>query len=185
MPVGTARLKLVREVAVCTRRGRPPCEGRPLLPFGAPGSLSRRQPRSRLASGPDGTCGRDGRGLVLLPLVSGVVAAFPVPAGAGRSVPHTVAAAAAFIALAAWPAVGGRRGPGLPWGLRSGVCAGASAVLFGLLGWFYVELVTGGLQLGLAERVAAGAQALWPLAVVITCYWRQSLARRPSASPAM
>jgi hypothetical membrane protein len=114
-----------------------------------------------------------------------LVAAFPVRAGAGRSVPHTVAAAAAFIALAAWPAVGGRRGAGLPWGLRAGVSAGASAALFGLLGWFYVELSTGGLQLGLAERVAAGAQALWPLVVVITCYWRQSLARRPSPSPAM
>ena len=113
-----------------------------------------------------------------------LVAAFPVRAGAGRSVPHTVAAAAAFVALAAWPAVGGRRGAGLPWGLRAGVSAGASAALFGLLGWFYVELSTGGLQLGLAERVAAGAQALWPLVVVITCYWRQSLARRPSASPA-
>jgi hypothetical protein len=48
-----------------------------------------------------------------------------------------------------------------------------------------VGLGTGGLQVGLAERVAAGAQALWPLVVVITCYWRQSLVRRPSASPAV
>jgi hypothetical protein len=31
---------------------------------------------------------------------------------------------------------------------------GASAALFGLLGWFYVELGTEGLQVGLAERVA-------------------------------
>jgi hypothetical protein len=60
-----------------------------------------------------------------------LVAAFPVRAGAGRSVPHTVAAAVAFIALAAWPAGGGRRGAGLPWGLRAGVrhclaCSGGS-----------------------------------------------------------
>jgi hypothetical protein len=114
-----------------------------------------------------------------------LVAAFPVPAGAGRSVPHTVAAAVAFTALAAWPAVGGRRGPGVAWGLRAGVSAAASAALFGLLGWFYVELAAGGLQLGLAERAAAGAQALWPLVVVSTCYWRQSVARRPAASPAL
>ena len=109
----------------------------------------------------------------------------PIALGAGRSVPHAAAAVVAFIVLAAWPAVGGRRGPGLPWGLRAGVSAGASAALFGLLGWFYVELGTGGLQVGLAERVAAGAQALWPLVVVITCYLGQSLARRPSVSPAM
>ena len=48
-----------------------------------------------------------------------------------------------------------------------------------------MELATGGLELGLAERVAAGAQALWPLVVVITCCRRQFLARRPSASPAL
>jgi hypothetical protein len=71
------------------------------------------------------------------------------------------------------------------WGLRAGVSAAASAALFGLLGWFYVELAAGGLQLGLAERAAAGAQALWPLVVVSTCYWRQSVARRPAASPAL
>ena len=33
-----------------------------------------------------------------------------------------------------------------------------------------MELSTGGSQLGLAERVAAGTQALWPLAVVLGCY---------------
>ena len=101
-----------------------------------------------------------------------LVAAFPVPAGGGRSVPHTVAAAVAFIALAAWPALGGRRGPAVPWVLRPAACVGASAALLCLLGWFYVELGTGGMQFGLAERVAAGAQALWPFVVVITCYRR-------------
>ncbi|HEY6275937.1 MAG TPA: DUF998 domain-containing protein [Streptosporangiaceae bacterium] len=113
-----------------------------------------------------------------------LVAANPVPAGAGHSVPHTVAAAVAFLALAAWPAAGGRRGPSVPWVLRPAVCAGASAVLLCLLGWFYLELVMAGMQLGLAERVAAEAQALWPLAVIVMCYRRQSLARRPSAGPA-
>jgi len=113
-----------------------------------------------------------------------LVAANPVPAGGGRSVPHTASAAVAFLALAVWPVAGGRRGPAVPWVLRPAVCAGASAALLCLLGWFCLELVTGGVQLGLAERVAAEAQALWPLAVVCTCYRRQSLARRPSADPA-
>ena len=113
-----------------------------------------------------------------------LVASYPVPAGGGRSVPHTVAAAVAFLALAVWPVAGGRRGAAVPWVLRPAVCAGASAALLCLLGWFCLELVTGGMQLGLAERVAAEAQALWPLAVVIACYRRQSLARRPSAGPA-
>jgi hypothetical membrane protein len=113
-----------------------------------------------------------------------LVAANPVPAGGGHSVPHTVAAAVAFLALAVWPAAGGRRGPAVLWVLRPAVCAAASAALLCLLGWFCLELVTGGMELGLAERVAAEAQALWPLAVVITCYRRQSLARRPSAGPA-
>jgi hypothetical membrane protein len=117
-------------------------------------------------------------------VATALVAAYPVPAGAGHSVPHTASAAVAFLALAVWPAFGGRRGPAVPWVLRPAVCVGASVALLCLLGWFYLELSAGGRQLGLAERVAAEAQALWPLAVVITCYRRQSLARQSPAGPA-
>ncbi|MDP9417533.1 MAG: hypothetical protein M3P48_06825, partial [Actinomycetota bacterium] len=35
-----------------------------------------------------------------------------------------------------------------------------------LVGWFAVELRSDSPRVGLAERMAAGAQALWPLAVV-------------------
>ena len=42
----------------------------------------------------------------------------------------------------------------------------ATAVLLGLMTWFAVELR--GEQTGSAERAAAGAQALWPLAVVLS-----------------
>jgi hypothetical protein len=42
-------------------------------------------------------------------------------------------------------------------------------VLFALLVWFAVDLVTGSAQVGLAERVMGGAQAAWPLAVVLSC----------------
>lgn len=114
-----------------------------------------------------------------------LVAANPVTAGAAGGTPaHTVAAAVAFVALTAWPVLGRRPGPAVPWALRPAVGAGATAVLLGLLGWLYAELSTGGGYLGLAERLAAGGQALWPLAVVLACYGRQSRGRRLSAGPA-
>jgi hypothetical membrane protein len=92
------------------------------------------------------------------------VAAFPLPAGGGSSAAHGVAAAVAFAALALWPAaaVPGRRA-GLP---ASGGTT-AAVLLLALVGWFAVELVTGGPRVGLAERLAAGAEALCPLLVVL------------------
>jgi hypothetical protein len=78
---------------------------------------------------------------------------------------HGIAAGIGFAALALWPAAAARRGGvGV---LRPAVTVGASAVLTGLLGWFVVELQGGGDLTGLSERAVAGAQALWPLVVVI------------------
>jgi purine-cytosine permease-like protein len=54
-----------------------------------------------------------------------------------------------------------------PAPLRLRVRLVAAAVLVGLVGWFAVELVTQGQRLGLAERMAAGTQSLWPLVVVV------------------
>jgi hypothetical membrane protein len=93
-----------------------------------------------------------------------MVAAFPQPRQ-GNSVAHTAAAAVAFVALGAWPACAGRRRSRAPL-LTPAAAAAASAALLGLVAWFVLE-VHGG-QRGLAERAAAGAQALWPLAVVVT-----------------
>ncbi|MGQ0572664.1 MAG: DUF998 domain-containing protein [Pseudonocardia sp.] len=93
------------------------------------------------------------------------VAAFPLPE-TGDSAAHAVAAGIAFVSVAAWPAVAGRSGRSVPAGLRRPVALAAAAVLLGLVGWFAVEL--NGPRVGLAERVAAGAQALWPFAVVLT-----------------
>jgi hypothetical membrane protein len=104
-----------------------------------------------------------------------LVAASPLPAGGGGSVRHTIAAAVGFITLAFWPVLSARREPSVPATLRPRACAGATAVLLALLVWFGAELMGGG-QVGLAERVIAGAESLWPLAVVLTCYRRQSLA---------
>jgi uncharacterized protein DUF998 len=85
-----------------------------------------------------------------------LVAAFPLPAGDGHSAAHTAAAALAFGTLAAWPALVPRP-----------VDRVAAGVLLGLVGWFAVELIGDGARVGLSERVAAGAQAIWPLLAVL------------------
>ncbi|GAA0369352.1 MULTISPECIES: DUF998 domain-containing protein [Micromonospora] len=95
------------------------------------------------------------------------VAAFPLPAGGEDSVPHTLAAAVAFGALALWPALAAprtttTRGPArrrAPW-------AALTVALALPVAWFVAELASGGERIGLAERVAAGAEALAPLLVV-------------------
>ena len=93
-----------------------------------------------------------------------LVAAFPQPAH-GNSEAHTAAAAVAFTALAVWPIFASKGSSRAPLLSRS-VSAAAVCVLLGLVAWFVAELY--GDKRGLAERVASGAQALWPLAVVIT-----------------
>jgi hypothetical membrane protein len=97
-------------------------------------------------------------------LATGMVAVFAQPAH-GNSRAHTAAAAIALTALAIWPLFAGRRGLSAPL-LTRGASAGASVVLVGLVVWFAADLHGG--QRGLAERAAVGAQALWPLAVVVT-----------------
>ena len=110
-----------------------------------------------------------------------VVAVNPEPAAGGGSLPHTFWATVGFIALAAWPLGGRSRGTSVPYGLRPDVSARAAVVLAGLLVWFGAELISRGMQIGLAERVLAGAQAAWPLTVVLTCWWSQSRARMQPA----
>jgi hypothetical protein len=114
------------------------------------------------------------------------VAASPLPAGGGVPARHTVAAALGFITLALWPVFSAKRGHRAPWALRPPACAAASAVLVALLVWFGAELNLGGGQVGLSERVIAGTESLWPLAVVLTCCWAQSRHRAragPAAAP--
>ena len=110
-----------------------------------------------------------GRLILIAGAVAGtLVAAYPEHAGSG-SVPHAIWASLGFAGLAGWPAGAWRRGPPVPWGLQPAVCFGAVAVQLVLLAWFVAELVTGAGQAGLAERVVAAAQAIWPLAVVLSC----------------
>ncbi|MFY1701564.1 DUF998 domain-containing protein [Micromonospora sp. WMMA1923] len=136
------------------------------------------------------TLGAGGRALLALGGVATVaVAAFPLPAGGGSAAPHTVAAAVAFGALALWPAFAppaATRGPTTPGPRPAGSEAGRhpstrttpegyadsrlrwvalSVGLLVLVAWFVVELAGGGDRVGLAERVAAAAEALCPLLV--------------------
>jgi hypothetical membrane protein len=104
-------------------------------------------------------------------LATVLVAVFAQPAY-GNAVAHTVAAAVAFISLGAWPLAAAGPPTAAPL-LRRPTSAMAAIGLLGLVVWFAAEIHGG--QRGLAERAAAGAQALWPLAVVVTT--RRALAR--------
>ena len=115
-----------------------------------------------------------------LVLVAGGIAGILVavsPDRGGGSLTHGIWAAVGFIALTVWPAGGCKRGLSVPWGLRPGVAASAVAVLLGLLVWFVAELFSGGALVGLAERVLGAAQALWPLAVILSCRSGQARAQ--------
>jgi hypothetical protein len=98
-----------------------------------------------------------------------LVASSPEPAGGGGSVRHTFGAVVGLVALAAWPVAARQRGPSVPWGLRPVVSASTSVVLLVVLLWFGAELVTGGGQAGLAERLLGGMQTLWPVLVILSC----------------
>jgi len=95
-----------------------------------------------------------------------LVAASPLPR-TGGSAPHGVAATIAFASLALWPLLATGRAPGTPWPLRPAASLTATAVLLTLVGWFAVQLSGDGAWIGAAERAAAGAQAIWPLVVVL------------------
>jgi len=95
------------------------------------------------------------------------VAAFPQPE-VGSSPAHVRAATVGFVALAGWPALAWRRGGPVPFGLSFPVATAAAVALLGLTCWFATELYGDGDLVGLSERMTAGAQALWPLVVVIS-----------------
>ena len=121
------------------------------------------------ALGPAAAAGRLVHGLGGLATL--LVAAFPLPADGRSSSAHTAAAAVAFVSLAVWPAFAWTRPrvPGRPVAtfLAPPACAAATGTLLVALAWFFTEQFVGGQRVGLAERVAAGAQAVWPLAVVL------------------
>jgi len=110
-----------------------------------------------------------------------VVAALPVDVWPRA---HGAAAAVGFGALALWPACAWvRGGSGV---LRPVVAAGVATSLVGLLALFVAELQgltpDSGAATGLAERALVGAQALWPLVVVVALRSGRTDSARSSAS---
>jgi hypothetical membrane protein len=106
-----------------------------------------------------------------------LVAAFPIPVE-GPAVTHVVSATSGFLLLAVWPAFGVRRSANAAAVVRPSVALPAAATLLGLVAWFGYEFThdyDDG-QVGLAERFAAGAQAIWPLVTVVLA--RRGLAKR-------
>jgi hypothetical membrane protein len=96
-----------------------------------------------------------------------LVAVFPLPAG-GSSAMHSAVAFASFVLLTVWAPYAGLRDPSAPWGIRRGVALASGGVLGALTVWFFATVLAGGNDVGLTERLAAGAQALWPAIVVAT-----------------
>ena len=112
-----------------------------------------------------------------------LVAANPLPGDGGPAPAHELVAGVSFVALGVWPAISwhrrhlvhpGDQAPGaeavpvpVPVPFRPVAALGASGVLLTGLGWFFAELVNHSDRVGLSERVAAGSQALWPLAAVL------------------
>lgn len=116
------------------------------------------------------------------------VAAFPSDV-APRA--HVIAASIGFGALAIWPAWA-RRPRGAPGArvLRPAVATTAAVVLVALLVAFMLELwhvsSETGTAVGLTERLVAGAQALWPLAVTaaLVAHARRTPTRTSLTTPA-
>ena len=104
------------------------------------------------------------------------VAAFPLPTVAGSSATHTVFAMIGFVALAAWPILGMRLRADFPWLVRPLGSILGTAILTVFCVWFLLIWSTHTSPVvGLVERVAADAEALWP-AVVATALWRRARA---------
>ena len=127
---------------------------------------------------------RAGRLILFTGAAAGMlVAANPETAANAYPVQHILWSSIGLAGLTTWPAGAWRRGPAVPWALRPAVAAVVVAVLLALVAWFGAELVAGAGQTGLAERIAGGAEALWPLAVVVSCCLRRRY--RAEAHPAV
>jgi hypothetical membrane protein len=105
---------------------------------------------------------RNGRIVQAVGGIATVAVALQPLSSESDGVGHAVAATIAFVALALWPAFGVRDdGPPV---LHARPMRTAAVVLSLGVIWFGVALALGSL-VGLAERVAALAEALWPLIV--------------------
>jgi hypothetical protein len=93
------------------------------------------------------------------------VAVFPQP-HAGSSALHIGCAAVSILILAIWPVTVRTREPATSVLLGKRFLAAATGSLVALDIWLFAAGQGIG-QLGVAERVATGAENMWPLAVVL------------------
>ena len=113
---------------------------------------------------------RAGRIVMAAGGVAGIMVAVSPESTTGRlSLAHDVWATIGLTLLALWPLAARRAGSSAPRPLRPAATIGAVAAMAVLLIWFFAEVVAGGAQIGLAERVVGVAQASWPLLVVMSC----------------
>jgi len=99
------------------------------------------------------------------------IAAFRQPRH-GYSLAHELPVIVAALLCCTWPAFASHRRHAAPL-LTPAPSLAATAVMLGLAAWYALESHRA--LLGLAERVAAAAPALWVLAVVVTT--RRALSR--------
>ncbi|MER3389142.1 MAG: DUF998 domain-containing protein [Microcella sp.] len=110
------------------------------------------------------------------------VAAFPLPAVGQSSPEHRYSAMAGFVLLALWPVLSMRLSRRYPWLVRplgatlSTLAVGAACVAFA-----WIEASPDPALVGLAERVAAYLESLWPAVVVLALALRDRRATEPGS----
>jgi hypothetical membrane protein len=98
-----------------------------------------------------------------------LVSALPLPPS-GTSQAHGLTALVGFLAMAIWPLAAVRWSGGAPitpWAFRLPIAIAATVALLVINGWFGLSLLPHEL-VGISERASAAAEALWPLAVVLS-----------------
>ncbi len=98
-----------------------------------------------------------------------MVSALPLPPS-GTSQAHGLVALVGFMAMALWPLAAARRSAVAdvtPWAFRLPVAIAATVVLLVINSWFGLSLLPHEM-VGVSERASAAAEALWPLAVVLS-----------------
>ena len=96
----------------------------------------------------------------------------------GYSVSHEAAVVAACVAMCAWPVLGDEKRHWAPL-LTLPASVAATVAMLGLTMWFALEQHQA--ELGLAERCAAVAMALWLLPVALTTRWALAPGKSPGS----
>lgn len=110
------------------------------------------------------------------------VALLPEPSRTGSSAAHGAVATTAFVLLALWPALAGRREIGGVLGRRWTLLAAAVMTLLvaSLGSALQGPLADLGLGFGLHERIVAGVEVLYPVLLAVVVAWRPEAEDAPA-----